>query len=74
MEVSRTASAARALGALLASLDRALPVAHLESIGYELEASVPGTIDPPRLIHMWLEGEVYPQPRPALPAAGSPSQ
>ena len=63
-----------ALGALMAALERDLPVAHLESIGYELEALVPETIDPPRLIHVWLEGEVYPQPRPALPTGGSPSR
>ena len=72
--LSPLGSKVMALGALLAALDRDLPVAHLESIGYELEASVPGTIDPPNLVHIWLEGEVYPQPRPALPAAGSPSQ
>jgi hypothetical protein len=51
-----------------------LPVVHLEAIDYELEGSVPKTIDPPSLIHVWLEGEVYPQPRPALLAGGSPSR
>ncbi len=56
-----------ALGALMAALERNLPVAYLESIGYELEATVPEEMDQPNLIHLWLEGDVYPQPRPALP-------
>ena len=56
-----------ALGALMAALERNLPVAYLESIGYELEAKVPVEIDQPNLVHLWLEGDVYPQPRPALP-------
>ena len=72
--LSPLGSKVMALGALMAALERDLPVAHLESIGYELEALVPETIDPPRLIHVWLEGEVYPQPRPALPTGGSPSR
>ena len=72
--LSPLGSKVMALGALLAALDRDLPVAHLESIGYELEASVPETIDRPSLIHVWLEGEVYPQPRPALRTGGSPSR
>ena len=63
-----------ALGALMAALERDLPVAHLEPIGYEFEASVPERIDRPDLIHVWLEGEVYPQPRPALPMGGSPAR
>ena len=72
--LSPLGSKVMALGALLAALERDLPVAHLESISYELEASVPETIDPPSLIHVWLEGEAYPQPRPALPTGWSPSQ
>ena len=40
------------LGALLAALDRDLPVVHLEYIGYELEESVPKTIESPGLIHV----------------------
>ena len=70
--LSPVGSKVMALGALLAALDRDLPVVHLESIGYELEGSIPETIDPPGLIHVWLEGEVYPQPRPASLAGGSP--
>ena len=68
--LSPLGSKVMALGALMAALERDLPVAHLESIGYDLEASVPKTIDRPNLIHVWLEGEVYPQPRPALPMGG----
>ena len=71
--LSPLGSKVMALGALLAALDRDLPVAHLEPIGYELEASVPEKIDPPSLIHIWLEGDVYPQPRPVLPTGGIPS-
>ena len=72
--LSPLGSKVMALGALLAALDRDLPVVHLEAIGYELEGSVPETIDPPGLVHVWLEGEVYPQPRPALLAGGTPSR
>ena len=60
-----------ALGALMAALERNLPVAYLESIGYELKSSVPKEIDEPNLIHLWLEGDVYPRPRPALLMEGS---
>ena len=56
-----------ALGALMAALERNLPVVYLESIGYELETKVPMEIDQPKLIHLWLEGDAYPQPRPTLP-------
>ena len=65
--LSPLGSKVMALGALMAALERDLPVAHVESLGYDLEASVPEQIDQPGLIHVWLEGEVYPQPRPALP-------
>ena len=54
-----------ALGALMAALERDLPVAYLEAIGYEFEGTAVSeeAVD---MIHIWLEGEVYPQPRPAL--------
>ena len=55
-----------ALGALMAALERNLPIVYLESISYEFETKMPVKIDPPNLIHICLEGEVYPQPRPAL--------
>ena len=60
-----------ALGALLAALEHDLPVAHLEPISYELEGTVPEEIEQSNLIHIWLEGDVYPHPRPALPMDGS---
>jgi hypothetical protein len=59
-----------ALGSLLAALERDLPVAHLEPIGYELRSSVPAEIAAPNLVHIWLEGDVYPQPRPTLITEG----
>lgn len=72
--LSPLGSKVMALGALLAALDRDLPVAHLESISYDLEASVREAVDPPSLIHVWLEGEVYPQPRLGRPTGWSPSR
>ena len=60
-----------ALGALMAALERDLPIVHLESIGYELKARVPMEVDNPNLIHVWLEGDVYPQPRPGLSTEAS---
>jgi hypothetical protein len=59
------------LGALMAALERDLPVAHLEPIGYDLSTVVPMTIATPNLVHVWLEGDVYPMPRPPLHAEGS---
>ena len=72
--LSPLGSKVMALGALMAALERDLPVAHLEPIGYELKVSVPKTMERPNLIHIWLEGEVYPQPRPALPMGVSPTR
>ena len=71
--LSPLGSKVMALGTLLVALERDLPVAHLESIGYDLAASAQETMDPPNLIHVWLEGEVYPQSRPPLSTAGSPA-
>ena len=65
--LSPLGSKVMALGALMAALERDLPVAYLESISYELEAAAPEGIEQSNLIHIWLEGDVYPQPRPALP-------
>lgn len=48
---------AMALGALMAALERDLPVAYVESIEYKLR---PVEIGTPDLIHVWLGGEVYP--------------
>lgn len=64
--LSPLGSKVMALGALMAALERNLPVAYLEALGYDLEASVSDAPDSPHLVHIWLEGEVYPQPRPLL--------
>lgn len=69
--LSPLGSKVMALGALMAALERDLPVAHLEPIGYDLAAAVPSRIAAPNLVHIWLEGEVYPAPRPALQAEGA---
>lgn len=55
--LSPLGSKAMALGALMAALERDLPVAYIESIEYELR---PGEIGTPELIHVWLGGDVYP--------------
>ena len=55
-----------ALGALMAALERNLPVAYLESVGYQLHGPVMDEIGHSNLIHLWLEGDVYPQPRSVL--------
>lgn len=55
-----------AFGALLAALERDLPIAYLEAIGYNFNVTQPAAWGDPFLVHVWMEGEVYPQPRPAL--------
>lgn len=69
--LSPLGSKVMALGALMAALERDLPVAYLESIGYDLDASISTTSGSPNLVHIWLEGDVYPQPRPALLKEGA---
>ena len=54
------------LGALMAALERDLPVAYLEAIGYNFSVLQPADHGPPLLVHIWLEGDVYPRHRPAL--------
>ncbi|MFM0386771.1 hypothetical protein [Paraburkholderia dipogonis] len=64
--LSPVGSKVMALGALMAALERDLPVAYLEAIGYNF-ADLPESGQPdPFLVHLWLEGDVYPQPRPPL--------
>ena len=60
-----------AFGALMAALERDLPIAYVEPYGYELRDTVPEEIEKPYLIHIWLEGDVYSRPRPSLRQAGS---
>lgn len=68
--LSPLGSKVMALGALMAALERDLPVAHLEPIGYDLAMSVPEGVAQASLVHVWLEGSVYPSPRPSLQAEG----
>jgi hypothetical protein len=56
--LSPVGSKVLALGALMAALERDLPVAHLESIGYEM-VDVPFQGVSGQLIHLWLAGEAY---------------
>ncbi len=63
-----------ALGALMAALERDLPVAYLEAIGYEFDTSGPAHGVGSNLVHIWLEGDVYPAPRPALRSEGAPAR
>ena len=50
-----------ALGALMAALERNLPVVYLEAIGYEMNGTQQDELfrATSNLIHVWLEGEVY---------------
>jgi len=70
--VSPTGSKLTALGALMACIDRDLPVAYLEAENYELDTAAPSwpasatTDATPNLVHLWLEGDAYPKNRPAL--------
>jgi hypothetical protein len=61
-----------ALGALMAALERDMPVAYLETIGYDFDATQAQVRSPVKqeLIHVWLEGECYPS-AVAPPAAGA---
>jgi hypothetical protein len=68
--LSPLGSKVMALGALMSALERDLPVAHLEPIGYELDAAIPKGIAAPNLVHIWLEGDVYTASRPVLQTEG----
>ena len=69
--LSPLGSKVTALGALMAALERDLPVAYLESIGYGFGATVPVNVEQLNIRHLWLEGDVYSQPRHALQTDGS---
>lgn len=64
--LSPLGSKVTALGALMAALEEDLPVAYVEAGGYSYSAdSHPA--EPGELIHVWLEGDVYPRDgRPRL--------
>jgi len=72
--LSPMGSKVMALGALMAALERDLPVAYLEAIGYDFDPSVSETNVEPELLHIWLEGDAYPQPRPLLHNKAAPTQ
>ena len=63
-----------ALGAMMAALERDLPVAYVEATDYEVNPNMPETIDRPYLIHLWLKGDVYPQSAPARTTIASTAQ
>ncbi len=59
--LSPSGSKILSLGALMSSLERDLPIAYLESVGYEFkEVALPFQPCEPHLVHVWLHGEVYP--------------
>ncbi len=64
--LSPVGSKVMALGALLAALERDLPVVYLEDFSYELHGNLDEQLPPPELMHVWLEGTPYPTDRPAL--------
>ncbi|MDT4966947.1 MAG: hypothetical protein QOJ64_1684 [Acidobacteriota bacterium] len=48
------------VGSLLAALERDLPVVFVESVGYEITGTgSESAAGPPKLVHLWLEGEAY---------------
>ncbi len=69
--LSPLGSKVMALGALMAALERDLPVAYIEAMGYSLAAPRLQSGGAPNLVHIWLEGDAYPQPRPALQRQGA---
>ena len=66
MILSPISNKVMALGALMAAIERNLPVAYLEPVGYKLAEPFPKGLDRQNIIHVWLEGTAYTQPRPAL--------
>ncbi len=61
--LSPSGSKVLSLGALLAALDRNLPIAYLESVGYEFREAQPSAESSEcHLVHVWLGGSVYPSP------------
>ena len=64
--LSPVGSKVMALGALLAALEKNLPVMYLEDFSYSLAKPFDDALDEPELLHIWLEGSPYPDDRPAL--------
>lgn len=61
--LSPLGSKVMSLGTLMAALERDLPVAYVEAIGYGLDCSMTRPGNEHRLVHVWLEGDVYPPKR-----------
>ncbi|OKH72774.1 hypothetical protein EB72_20125 [Mycobacterium sp. SWH-M1] len=64
--VSPTGTKLMALGSLMASIERDLPVAYLEAEAYEMDENVAVSEENPILVHLWLEGVAYLDNRPPL--------
>lgn len=62
---------AMALGALLAALDRDLPIVYVEAQRYKMVHQANG--ESYGLIHLWLTGQAYPEDGPAEPVPGATS-
>ncbi len=58
--LSPLGSKVMALGALMAALERDLPIAYIEAETYTLGPKAKVECDDPCLIHIWLEGDAYP--------------
>lgn len=61
--LSPLGSKVMALGCLMAALERDLPIVYLEAVGYAVEANKLAQEGDYKLLHLWLEGDVYPAPR-----------
>ena len=60
--LSPTGSRLLSIGAVMAALDRNLPVVYVESMGYSLDSETAEEVSDlePHFVHVWLEGDVYP--------------
>jgi hypothetical protein len=60
--LSPVSSKLMALGCLMAALEHNLPVAYIESMGYNYSLASNGRKDDvPLLFHLWMEGDAYPR-------------
>jgi hypothetical protein len=50
------------IGGLLAAMDENLPVAYVETLGYhEDPAAIPDVVNIENLVHVWVDGPIYPR-------------
>jgi len=59
MILSPVGSKVMALGALLAAIERDLPVVYLEAMGYDFQHMSTGLQVQSELVHVWIEGDAY---------------